>query len=284
MPDGLIALLPIVLSLLAVGVVAGLLAGLLGIGGGIVIVPILSAYVFPFLGIDPDTSHKLAVGTSLATIIPTSISSMRAHHKRGAVDFALLQSWGPAIAVGVLVGSALASYLRGDVLTAIFAVVALVVSLQLMFVPESLRLADSLPTGWRRAAIGGVIGTISSMMGIGGATLSVPTLVLSNFPVHRAVGTASAIGLIIAVPGTLSFIATGAYAHGLLTLGTGGQVPPGTLGFVSLLGFAAIVPATVLVAPQGAKIAHMLPRQQLRFAFAVFLAITSIRMFWRLIG
>ncbi len=251
-------------SLVAVGVVAGILAGLLGVGGGIVIVPVLF-HVFGLIGIDEAVKMHLAVGTSLATIIPTSISSMRAHMKKGAVDRDLLRSWGPWIAVGVVAGTLLAGSVRGATLTAVFGTIALIVALHMAFGKESWRVADAPPTGAGK-------GVIASL--IGGGTIAVPTLVLFSYPVHKAVGTASAIGLIIGVPGTIGFVLGGLGHDGL---------PPFSLGYMSLVGFALLTPTTVLFAPYGARIAHAIDRRALRRVFALFLAITSARMFWQIL-
>lgn len=260
------------LALLGAGAFAGVLAGLLGVGGGIVIVPVLF-HIFQFLEVDLSVAMHLAVGTSLSTIIATSISSLNAHHKRGAVDWTLLKSWGPAVAIGVIAGTIIAALVSGATLTAIFAVLALVIAAHLAFSPQQMRVADQLPGGVVRFGIGNLIGGLSAMMGIGGGTFTVPTLVMCNYPVHKAVGTASAVGLIIAVPGTLGFIVNGFGAEGL---------PPFSLGFVNLMGFFFLVPMTVLMAPVGARLAHGMDQRWLRRAFAVFLAITSARMFFEL--
>jgi uncharacterized membrane protein YfcA len=259
--------------LLGTGLAAGVLAGLLGVGGGIVIVPVLFN-LFPYLGIDETVRMHLAVGTSLATIVPTSIMSMRAHHKRGAVDWALLKSWGLAIAAGVAAGTVLGAYATGAVLTAVFATVAVVVAANMAFRREGWTVATSLPGGAARQAIGALIGLFSVMMGIGGGTLSVPILSAFSYPIRRAVGTASAIGLIIAVPGTIGFIASGLGAEGL---------PPYSIGYANAVGFALIVPATMIAAPWGAMIAHAIDPGWLRKAFALFLFLTSVRMFWSLV-
>lgn len=255
--------------LLLTGAVAGVLAGLLGVGGGIVIVPVLFN-LFPFLGIDESVRMHLAVGTSLATIIPTSIMSARAHARRGSIDGALLKSWGPAMFLGVALGTVLGAGARGEVLTAIFAVVALLVAANMAFRREDMILAASLPAGLLRHAMGAVIGGFSVVMGIGGGTLSVPVLTAFNMAIRRAVGTASALGFIIAVPGTIGFIIAGLDVPAL---------PPGSLGYVNLIGFALIVPTTMLTAPLGARIAHTISPSLLRKAFALFLFATSLRMF-----
>jgi uncharacterized protein len=258
-------------ALLATGVAAGFIAGLLGVGGGIVIVPVLY-YVFTALGVDDAIKMQVAVGTSLSTIVFTSAMSLRAHNKKGAVDVELLRSWAPAILVGVLAGTAIAAFVSGNVLSLVFGVVALLVAFYMAFGKPEWRLSDHLPTGIFKHLVAGTIGLISALMGIGGGTLSVPTLTLSGYPIHRAVGTASAIGFLIGVPGTIGMI-IGGWGRA--------ELPPGSLGFVSLIGLILILPTSMLLAPWGARAAHALPVRGLRFAFAAFLAATAIRMLVR---
>ena len=268
-----LTLLPLVGALLIVGVFAGLLAGLLGVGGGIIIVPALFQ-LFTVMDVDPAVRMHLAVGTSLSTIIVTSISSLRAHNRKGAVDWGLLRSLGPGVAVGVIAGTVIAGVVSGAVLTAVFATLALLVAVYMAFAPEDLRLAEALPSGATRFGLGGGIGGFSAMMGIGGGTLTVPSLVVCNYPIRQAVGTSAAVGLIIAVPGTIGFMISGFGAEGL---------PPLSLGYVSLLGFVVLVPMTALAAPWGAKLAHAIRPRLLRLCFAAFLAITSVRLFASLV-
>jgi uncharacterized membrane protein YfcA len=263
-------LLALAAALAGTGVLAGVMAGLLGVGGGIVIVPVLF-HVFGVLGIDESVRMHMAVGTSLSTIIPTSIVSTRSHYRRGAVDIALLKAWALAIFAGVAVGTAIGGSVKGSVLTLVFAVVALAVAAHMAFRQEGHHFRDTLPTGAAKAAIGATIGCISAMMGIGGGTLTVPTLSACSYPIRRAVGTAAAIGLIISIPGTIGFTLAG--------LGVADR-PPASFGYVSLIGFALLTPTTMLAAPWGAKLAHTIPPQALRWAFAVFLALTSARMIY----
>lgn len=256
------------LALLSTGAVAGLIAGLLGVGGGIVIVPVLF-HVLPLAGVEEAVRMHLAVGTSLATIIATSVVSARAHSARGAVDPGLLRRLGPWILLGVIGGSVLGGRARGDTLTMIFAVVAVVVAGNMAFRSEGVTVRQDLPPApWRELiAIG--IGGFSVVMGIGGGTLSVPILTLFATPMRRAVGTAAAIGLIIGLPGALGFVVAG---------WGNPDLPPFSLGYVNILGFALIAPTSALLAPRGAALAHTISPRLLRYAFALFLFVTSLRM------
>lgn len=262
------------LGLVIAGVVGGLVAGMLGVGGGIVIVPVLY-HVMDLMGVDPDIRMHVAVGTSLATIIPTSISSVRSHNAKGAVDWALLRRWVWPMIVGVLIGSALAGWAKGQALALFFAAVALPVAVHLAFLPDTRRLSDQLPTGVGGALLPAAISGVSTMMGIGGGTIGVPAMTLFGMPIHRAVGTASAFGAIISVPGTLGAILAGwGVPH----------LPPYSLGYVNLLGFILIAPASYLVAPFGAQIAHSTDKAALRKMFAFFIAITAGRMLYDALG
>lgn len=269
-----VELLPFALVLLIAGAGAGIIAGLLGVGGGIVVVPVLY-HLFTLIQVDDSIRMKLAIGTSLATIVATSYSSASAHYRRGNVDQEFLKGWGPAIIAGVLLGSAVAAWVQGPVLTSIFAVVALVVALQIAFGSPKWKLGEHLPTGPARLGIGGTIGMLSAMMGIGGGTMTVPLMTMYGIPVHRAVGSAAATGFLIGVPGTLGFIIGGWNAPGL---------PPGSLGYVSLIGLALIVPTSMLCAPLGARLAQRMNTLVLKRVFAGFLGLTAIRMFAGILG
>lgn len=262
-------LAPLAAALLLAGVAAGILAGLLGVGGGIVIVPVLFQ-VFGFMGLDADLRMHLAVGTSLACIIPTSISSIRSHWKRGAIDVSLLRGWSPWVALGTISGALIAGLVRGPVLTGVFGTLAFVIAAHLLLTPENAHLADRPPKGPVRAGIGFVIGTVSAMAGIGGGSMTVPTLVVCNTPVRVAVGTSAAMGLIISLPGTIGFALSGWGQEGL---------PPLSVGYVSFLGLALITPTSILTAPIGARLAHAIPPRVLRGAFAVFLGLTAVKMY-----
>jgi uncharacterized membrane protein YfcA len=264
-------LLGLAVGLLITGAIAGVLAGLLGVGGGIVIVPVL-IIVAELFEIDDSIAMLLVVGTSLATIIPTSISSARAHNKRGAIDRDILRGWLPAIFLGALLGGVASKYIGSGGLTLVFGAVALVVSVNLA-IPKILTLATQPPKSRsRQSAIALPIGFISALMGIGGGTLSVPVMSMLSVPVHRAVATASVFGLAIAVPAVCGFIWAGFSVQGR---------PPGSLGYVNLPAAVVLFSMSVLTAPYGAKLAHLMEPHKLKLAFAVFLAISAARMLWK---
>lgn len=266
----LLWLLGLIAALAMTGAVAGLLAGLLGVGGGIVIVPVLY-HLFTVLGIDEAVKMHVAVGTSLATIIPTSLISARAHAAKGNLDSALLKSLAPALVGGVILGTLISGFVSGLVLSLVFGTIGLLVAANMALRSNPATLAPNVPTGVGRQGIGATIGTISTMMGIGGGTLSVPIFSAFNVPMHRAVGTAAAIGVLISVPGALGFLINGIGAA---------ERPPFTIGYVNLVGFALIVPMTMWMAPFGARIAHAINARLLKQAFAVFLSITALRMLY----
>ena len=259
------------IAMLATGAVAGILAGLFGIGGGIVIVPVLET-ALGLVGVDPAIRMHIAVGTSLATIIPTSISSARAHHARGAVDVGIVRRWAVFVLVGALLGAWIAAQVHSRVLALVFATLAFLVAVKMLFFPRSRNLTEAVPRGPFVPVIPTSIGCFSSMMGIGGGTFSVMTLTLFNVPIHRAVGTAALFGLVISLPGMIGFAVAG-WGNPAL--------PPGSIGFVSLLGLICIAPATVLTAPLGARIAHSFSAERLNMLFGLFLIVASARLFIR---
>lgn len=260
--------IPTLLALIATGVFAGLLAGLLGVGGGIVIVPVLF-FLFQGFGVSAESAMLVATATSLATIVPTSISSIRSHNKKGNVDFELLKRWAVFILVGVLVGSWLVTRVDGTWLTLLFGVIATLSALNMLFRTGKSALFSELPGKAGQSVMGTSIGFFSAMVGIGGGTISVPLLTLYNYPAHKAVGTAAAIGLIISLPGALTMLVLGS---------TPADAPAGTLGLVNFIGFICIVPLTVVFAPVGASIASRLDAGKLKKIFAVVLLITGLRM------
>jgi uncharacterized membrane protein YfcA len=260
-------------AIAAAGVAAGLLAGLLGVGGGIVIVPTLE-FAFAMFGVPPEVRMHLAVGTSLASIIPTAISSSKAHRRLGAVDDAIARRWAPAIAAGSATGAVVAAMVRGSVLSAVFGTVAVTVAAKMLLPLDGRRVVDDVPRSRWTLLVPGAIGMISSMMGIGGGSLSVPALTLMGQPIHRAVGTSAWLGLWIALPAAIGFVIAGWGAAGL---------PAFSAGYVNLLAVAVLLPATMLAAPFGARAAHRLPRRILSASFGGFLLVVGGRMLYRAI-
>lgn len=258
-------------AMLGTGCAAGVMAGLFGIGGGIVIVPVLEL-VLGYLGVDAAIRMHVAVATSLATIIPTSLSSARAHHRRKSVDLTIAKRWAGFVLIGALLGAWIAAQIHSRALATVFAVFALLIAAKMVLLPASRNLTDEVPRGPLIALIPATIGCFSSMLGIGGGTFSVMTMTMFNVPIHRAVGTAALLGLAISLPGTIGFIVAG---------WNDARVPPASLGYVSLIGFTLIAPATVLTAPVGAKIAHSFSERKLSMLFGVFLVVAAIRMFYK---
>ena len=256
-----------ILVYLCCGAVAGVLAGLLGVGGGIVIVPMMVA-VFPSQGVPAEYVQQLALGTSLASIMVTSISSSRAHHKRGAVHWDIFRNITPGILLGTFLGGLVATHMPTLFLKVFFICFLGFVSLQMLsnYRPPASR---EMPGALGTAGVGGVIGLISSFVGIGGGTLSVPFMSFCNVPLHHAVGTSAAIGFPIAVAGTLGYIVGGWNAPGL---------PAGCVGFVNLMAFFGIAAASFMTAPIGARLSHSLPTAKLKKGFAVLPIIVAPRL------
>lgn len=246
------------------------MAGLLGIGGGAVIVPVL-ALLFEHRGVNPDVIMQCAIGTSLATIAFTAASSIRVHQRYRAIQWTAFRQLTPAILVGGLVGAALADTLRGKTLQYLFGIVILLVALQMArgFATKARRRLPGRAGMW---AAGGAIGTLSSLFGIGGGSMSVPFLTWCGVPARQAVATASALGLPMAVAGAIGYVIAGLNEAGL---------PPGSLGYVTLPAFAGIVVASMVVAPWGARLAHQLSDILLRRVFSVFLAGIGLYMLLR---
>ena len=258
--------------LLSTGVAVGLIAGLLGIGGGGILVPVLFE-VFRAVGVDPALCIHLAVGTSLSVIVPTSLRSFQSHRAKGAVDMALLKSMALPVIAGVFLGVLVARYSDDTVLKAVWAGCASLLSAKLFFARESWRLGEVIPGNPGRAFFGGFVGLVSTLMSIGGGAFITAFMTLYGRPIHQGVATSSGFGPIIAIPATLGFVWAGWQVAGL---------PPGSLGYVNLLGTAMIVPASVLVAPLGVRIAHGISRRKLELAFAAFLATVAARFFFSL--
>ena len=273
MPEPM-TLLALFALLLAIGFIAGILAGMLGVGGGIVLVPGFY-YAFSALGHESDALMRICLATSLATIIVTSIRSVLSHHRRGAVDWAILRGWAPGIMIGALLGMAAVSSLRSAQLQMIFAVLALFIAAYLAFGRQDWQLADQMPRGLARAAISPLIGFLSVLMGIGGGSFAVPLMSLSGVPIHRAVATSAGFGVVIAAPAVAGF---------LLVPVPPDLRPPGTVGAVNIPAFLTVIAMTMLSAPLGVRLAHGMNARRLRRIFAAFLALVALNMLRKAMG
>jgi len=258
-----------VLILLGMGAIAGTLAGLLGIGGGIIIVPVL-ALVFSAQQLDADVLMHVAIGTSLATIVVTSISSIRAHQKHQAVQWGVFRSITPGIILGGLLGAGLAKMIAGEHLRMLFGIFMLFVAAQMIFGNTS-KPHRQLPKTPGILLAGTLIGTLSSLMGVGGGSMSVPFLTWCNMSIRHAIATSAAIGLPIAVAGVAGYIVTG--------LGVEHR-PVGSIGYVNLPAFFSIVVASTFFAPYGAKITHRISPERLKLFFGFFLLILSVKILY----
>lgn len=261
-------------SLVAAGALTGLLAGVFGVGGGAVIVPILYE-VFRVIGVVDEVRMPLAVGTSLAVIIPTSIRSFNAHRAKGMVDMSILKIWAIPVVVGVLVGSWIARYAPADLFKIVFVVIALISAIRLLFAADRWQFGKDMPGKPLMIIYGWVIGVLSALMGIGGGQLSSLFMTFYGRPIHQAVATSSGLGVIISIPGALGFIYAGWPKMAIL--------PPLSLGYVSLIGFILFIPTSIWTAPIGARLAHRLSKRRLEVVFGLFLLIVAARFIWSLL-
>lgn len=259
--------IPLALALLAVGAAAGLIAGLFGVGGGIIMVPALY-YVLSALGYSEFAMHA-AVGTSLSVIVVTSLRSVTAHAKRGAVDFDLLKRWTPWIVFGALAGSAVADFSPGRVLTGLFGLVEVLLAAQFFFGRPEWRLGDKMPDLPARGVLGSFIGALSSLLGIGGGVFGVTLMTFYGKTMHNAVATAAGFGVAIGLPGALGFMVAGFDEAGRAPL---------SLGYVNLPAFVALASTAIFLAPIGAKLAHSLDEGMLRRVFGVALLVLGLNM------
>ena len=260
-------------ALVVAGAITGVLAGIFGVGGGAVIVPVLYE-LFRVMGVPEDVRMPLCVGTSLAIIIPTSISSYKAHLKRGTVDKDILRAWAVPVILGVILGSIAARWAAPAVFKIVFVVVAGVNATRLIG-NLNWKLGDDMPRGFLLRAYGFVTGIMSALMGIGGGQISNMLMTFHGRPIHQAVSTSAGLGVLISVPGAIGYMAAGFDKAGL---------PPLSIGFVSLLGFVLFSPVSVYTAPIGVKIAHAMSKRSLELAFGIFLALVSLRFVFSLLG
>ncbi|MBR2574923.1 MAG: sulfite exporter TauE/SafE family protein [Loktanella sp.] len=271
MPETML-LVQMALFLLVIGAFAGVLAGLLGVGGGIVLVPAFF-YVFSVLGFDSPQLMQICLATSLATITVTSARSVLAHQGKGAVDWAILRTWAPGIAIGAVIGVMVAASLRSGTLQLIFGILAATVSIYMTFGKSHWRLGPVMPGGITRAVLSPVIGFLSVLMGIGGGSFGVPTMTLFNVPIHRAVATAAGFGVIIAVPSVAAFLFVDIAV-----------APPFTIGAVNLVAFVLVIAMTLITAPLGAALAHRTEPVRLKRVFGAFLILVALNMLRKAVG
>lgn len=267
-------LIQMLVLLLITGAVAGVLAGLLGVGGGIVLVPAFF-YVFGALGFEGPQLMQMCLATSLATIIVTSVRSVLSHNKKGAVDWDILRSWAPGIVIGAAMGVMVAASLRSGALQMIFGILALIVGLYMAFGRNSWRVSNDMPTGATRMFASPVLGFMSVLMGIGGGSFGVPFMSLHGVAIHRAVATAAGFGVLIAVPAVIGFL--------FVQIDPSAR-PPFTIGAVNLVSFVVVIAMTLLTAPLGVRLAHAMDAGPLKKAFGVFLTLVALNMLRKAFG
>lgn len=258
--------------LLVIGAFAGVLAGLLGVGGGIILVPAFF-YAFQVLGYDSPQLMQMCLGTSLATIIVTSVRSVLAHNKKGAVDWDILRGWAPGIVVGAVLGFFIAASLRSTALQMIFGILAIIVGLYMAFGKSHWRVGEAMPTGIARVILSPLLGFLSVLMGIGGGSFGVPTMSLYGVPIHRAVATAAGFGVIIAVPSVIGFLTVDMAV-----------APPYSIGAVNMIAFGLVIAMTLITAPWGAALAHRMDPKPLKRVFGVFLILVALNMLRKALG
>lgn len=271
MPE-LSVLLPMAVVLVFIGAFAGVIGGLLGVGGGIVLVPAFF-YAFQSLGFGGDHLMQVCVATSLATIVVTSVRSVMGHNRKGAVDWDVLKRWGPGLVIGAALGVLVAAQVKSVVLQAVFGALAGLAGLYMAFGRDHWRLGQAMPGPMGAAGLSGGVGFFSALMGIGGGTFGVPLMSLFAMPIHRAVGTASGFGILIAVPSVLGFL-----------LVKVSDAPPWTVGAVNLPAFGIVIGSTLVTTPWGVALAHKMNPKPLKRAFAIFLTLVALNMLRKVVG
>jgi uncharacterized protein len=268
-------LLELALLLVAVGALSGFLAGVFGVGGGAILVPVFYE-CFRIAGVPLEVRMPLCIGTSLAIIIPTSIRSYRAHRARGAVDMEILKAWWLPVLIGVAAGSVTARYAPERLFKIVFVLVAWSAAVRLLLARESWKLGDDMPRGPLMKIYGLVIGLLSTLMGIGGGLFSNLLMTFYNRPIHQAVATSSALAVLISIPGALGYVYAGWPAAALYPDVAALQLPF-ALGYVSLIGAVLVMPTSLLTAGFGVRVAHAMSKRTLEIAFGCYLFIVGSR-------
>jgi len=272
---GLAELVELALLLLFVGALSGFLAGIFGIGGGAVLVPVFYE-CFRLAGVPLEVRMPLCIGTSLAIIIPTSIASFRAHFRRGAVDMAILKLWWVPIVLGVVAGSVTARVAPERLFKIVFVCVAWSAATRLFLARDNWKFGDEVPTGFAMRVYGFFIGLLSTLMGVGGGLFANLLMTFYGRPIHQAIGTSSGLAVLISIPGALGYVYAGWPAASRFPEVAALQMPF-ALGYISLLGAALVMPTSLMVAPLGVRAAHFLSKRKLEIAFGLYLLIVSSR-------
>ena len=262
-------------ALVAAGAVSGLLAGLFGVGGGAILVPVFYQ-VYGLLGVPDTVRTHIAVGTSLAIIVPTSIRSFQAHYKRGAVDMSILRVWWLPIVIGVVAGSVIARYAPEKLFKIVFVGVAWSAAARLLLARDNWKFGDDIPKGPLMRLYGFFIGLLSTLMGVGGGLFANLLMTFYGRPIHQAVATSSALAVLISIPGALGYIYAGWPAAARSPDVTALQLPF-AIGFVSLIGALLVMPTSLLTAPLGVRAAHAMSKRSLEIAFGCYLFIVGSR-------
>lgn len=271
--DSLLSFLPIIGILSVSGIVAGFLAGLLGVGGGIIFVPVLTFVFGTIMHLDPSVAIMMATATSLVTMIPTTMSSCISHYKKGNLDTNLLKRWFIFLMTGVILGRVFAGLFGGLWLTILFGFIMLCAATNMMFFAKAKGIFNNLPSMPGQAIMAFLISSISVMLGIGGGTLTVPTLSLFNVDTKKAVGTASTVGMLVAVPGAITTIITDLSSGYTVT-----NAPILTVGHTNFLAALCIIPFSILMAPVGVKVNKMCQPHIIKRLFAILLVFTGLKM------
>ena len=271
--DSLLSFLPIIGILSVSGIVAGFLAGLLGVGGGIIFVPVLTFVFGTIMHLDPSVAIMMATATSLVTMIPTTMSSCISHYKKGNLDTNLLKRWFIFLMTGVILGRVFAGLFGGLWLTILFGFIMLCAATNMMFFAKAKGIFNNLPSMPGQAIMAFLISSISVMLGIGGGTLTVPTLSLFNVDTKKAVGTASTVGMLVAVPGAITTIITDLSSGYTVT-----NAPILTVGHTNFLAALCIIPFSILMAPVGVKVNKMCHPHVIKRLFAILLVFTGLKM------
>lgn len=271
--DSLLSFLPIIGILSVSGIIAGFLAGLLGVGGGIIFVPVLTFVFGTIMHLEPSVAIMMATATSLVTMIPTTMSSCISHYKKGNLDTNLLKRWFIFLMTGVILGRVFAGLFGGLWLTILFGFIMLCAATNMMFFAKAKGIFNNLPSMPGQAIMAFLISSISVMLGIGGGTLTVPTLSLFNVDTKKAVGTASTVGMLVAVPGAITTIITDLSSGYTVT-----NAPILTVGHTNFLAALCIIPFSILMAPVGVKVNKMCQPHVIKRLFAILLVFTGLKM------